>query len=83
MTATEWYAAKRKDYFARYGNQWEHLTIYGDRQNLEASETALRSGIECRAVNAYGPNEVEMVANSIMIRDYMNSYRNGPMITEK
>ena len=77
MTATEWYTAKRKEYFARYGRQWKHLIIYGDRQNSEASETAMRSGIECRNVGAYGPNEVEMVTNAIMIRDYMKSRRNS------
>lgn len=76
MTPKEWYDKKRKEYFARYDNQWQHLFMYGESQNSELCETAMRSGVECRALNAVGPDEIEMIANAIMIRDYIKARRN-------
>ena len=79
MTPIEWYSEKKKDYTVRYGKQWQHLSMYGDNQNSDVCETAIRSGIECRFLKPNGADEIEMIANAIMIRDYIkyrhNSYK--------
>lgn len=77
MTPIEWYNQKRTEYKERYGTPWQHLSMFEPNQNSEVCETAMRSGIECRALQANGADEVEMIANSIMIRDYIKSCRNS------
>lgn len=81
MTPQQWYDKKRKEYKERYGSQWRHLYIWppvGETQNLEVCETAARTGIECRALKANGSSEIEMVANAVMIKDYLAERRNSP-----
>ena len=77
MTAEEWYTKKRKEYASRYGKQWEHLSMYGVNQNSELCETAMRSGVECRFLKPNSSTEIEMIANAIMIRDYINERHNS------
>jgi hypothetical protein len=78
MTPKQWYQQKRKEYLSRYGIEWKHLYIWGELQSSEVCETALRSGIECYALQANGSDEIEMIANAIMIRDYLKRNRNSP-----
>lgn len=80
MTPTEWYSEKKKEYRKRYGVSWDHLSMYGDDQNSEVCETAMRSGIECRYLKPSGPGEIEMIANAIMIRDYIKLRKNTGMM---
>ena len=77
MNPRQWYQQKRREYRDRYGVEWEHLYIWSEPQSNELCETALRAGIECRALQANGPDEIEMVANAIMIRDYLKCNRNS------
>ena len=77
MTPTEWYSEKKKAYMERYGTAWKHLSMYSDSQNSELCETAMRSGIECRFLKPNGADEIEMVANAIMIRDYIKERHNS------
>ena len=79
MTPIEWYSEKKKAYAVRYGKQWQHLSMYGDNQNSDVCETAMRSGIECRFLKPNGADEIEMIANAIMIRDYIKQRHNSPM----
>ena len=76
MTPIQWYSEKKKTYMERYGKPWQHLSMYGDDQNSVVCETAMRSGIECRYLKPNGPAEIEMIANGIMIRDYIIRRRN-------
>ena len=77
MTPQKWYDQKRKEYRDRYGVDWEHLFIWSEPQSSEVCETAMRSRIECHMLQANGPDETEMVANAIMIRDYLKLNRNS------
>ena len=76
MTPIEWYNQQRKEYYERYGNQWQHLSMYGDNQNSEVCETAMRSGVECRWLKPNSADEIELIANAIMIRDYIKLRKN-------
>ena len=76
MTPGEWYDKKKAEYKERYGTQWKHLSMYGNNQSSEVCETAMRSGIECRYLQPCSADEIEMIANAIMIRDYIKSCRN-------
>lgn len=76
MTPQTWYAEQRAAYRERYGRDWTHLSMWEPNQSSEVCETALRSGVECHRLAANGPDEVEMVANAVMIRDYLHSRRN-------
>lgn len=78
MTPIEWYNKQRKEYQERYGTQWRHLFMYGDDQNSDVCETAMRSGIECRWLQPNGADEIEMIANAIMIRNYIKERINSP-----
>lgn len=82
MTPQKWYDQKRKEYRDRYGIDWEHLFIWSEPQSSEVCETALRSGIECRVLQATGSDEIEIVANAIMIRDYLKRNRNSAYCAE-
>lgn len=77
MTPQDWYEKKKAEYKERYGTTWKHLSMYGDNQNSEVCETSIRSGIECRYLKPNSANDIEMIANAIMIRDYIKSCRNS------
>lgn len=79
MNSSTWYKEKRKQYYERYKQNWEHLYVWpplGYDQSSEACETALRSGIECRLLQANSSREIEEIANAIIIRDYLKENRN-------
>ena len=81
MTPSVWYKNQRNKYIERYNEEWAHLYIWpptGHTQSSEACETALRSGIECRILQANSPSETEAVVNAILIRDYLRANRNTP-----
>lgn len=78
MTPIDWYNKQRKEYQERYGTQWRHLSMYGDNQDSDVCETAMRSGIECRRLQPTNSAEIEMIANAIMIRDYIKQLHNSP-----
>lgn len=78
MTPGEWYKSKRDLYKERYMRDWFHLSMYGDNQNSAVCETAMRAGIECVVLKPTSVEEIEMIANAIIIRDLLirrlNSY---------
>lgn len=76
MTPLEWYKTKKKEYRERYNEEWYHLSMFGENQSSEVCETALRSDVECKILKASSPNEIEMIANAIMIRDYLLERKN-------
>ena len=82
MTPSEWYQEKRQEYTERYGRNWKHLSLFEPNQNSALCELAMRSGAWCRWLQANGPDEIEMVANALMIRDYLKSRKNYPKSTQ-
>ena len=79
MNSSKWYKEKRKQYYELYNQEWDHLYIWppaGHAQSSEACETALRSGLECCILQANSPNEIEEIANAVIIRDYLKTKRN-------
>ena len=71
MTPSEWYSLKRSEFKSRYKRDWSHLSMFGDNQNSDVCETAMRAGIECRFLKPTSSEEIEMIANAIMIRDLL------------
>jgi len=51
------------------GEDWVHRHMYGDDQDSEVCEMAMRSGIEARWLKPVNVDEVEMIANAGMIRE--------------
>jgi hypothetical protein len=71
MTANDYYNRMRRTYKDRYDLEWQHQYMWGAEQDWYLCETAMRSGIECRALCAYSPSEIEMVANAIVIKEML------------
>jgi DNA-binding NarL/FixJ family response regulator len=78
MTPNSWYQEKRKQYFERFGVQWEHKSMFSEYQDTEVCETAMRCGIESRFLKPSSAEEIEMIANAVMIRDYLKARKNSP-----
>ena len=71
MTPSEWYSSKRSEFKSRYMRDWSHLSMFGDNQNSAVCETAMRAGIQCRFLKPTNSEEIEMIANAIMIHDLL------------
>ncbi len=76
MTPAEWYNIKRNDFKSRYNRDWAHRAMFGDHQDSGVCETAMRAGIECRFLKPTNSEEIEMIANAVMIRDLLKQRLN-------
>ncbi len=76
MTPAEWYNIKRNEFKSRYNRDWAHRAMFGDHQDSDVCETAMRAGIECRFFKPTSSEEIEMIANAVMIRDLLKQRLN-------
>ena len=78
MTPAEWYSTKRAAYFEATGVEWRYRTDQANAPSHESSEvqeTAMRAGIECRALRPTSHEELMMIVNAILIRDKLSGRR--------
>ena len=79
MTPADWYTRKRAEYRAATGRDWTWRDDQGDclsdAKKSEVRETAMRAAVECRALKANGWDEIMLVANAVLIREYLNTHK--------
>jgi len=78
MTPEQWYKHKQAQYISVTKYKWEHLSMFGDKQDATVCEMAMRCNLESTYLQPANSAELEMVANAALISDFLKLNQEYP-----